>query len=127
MLFSPRSLCVFVSTCIVLPNALAVPAPQRHVEPNIGSEGPVGGVDVNALPTATATGSSGSLRGGSNLLGEVAPASAVSGGNSAQVTNYELVNGQDADPKLGLYLDFAGTENPQPLRGNTGQTDPGPR
>ena len=40
---------------------------------------------------------------------------------------YSLVNGQSADKDLGIYLDFTSTPNPQPLRGNAGYLDPGPR
>lgn len=39
----------------------------------------------------------------------------------------ELVNGQEADADLGLYLDFNSVDVPQPIRGDLGATDPGPR
>lgn len=42
------------------------------------------------------------------------------------VGDYELVDGQKEDPDLGLYLDFTESENPQPIRGDEGATDPGP-
>lgn len=109
------------------PALLAAPAPQMSLMPNVGNEGAVGGVDVTALPTTTAMAASGSLYGPHSLLGEIVAPSPVSGGNSAQVTNYELVNGQEADSDLGLYLNFASVEDPQPIRGTTGQTDSGPR
>lgn len=121
-----RLFSAFVAAGLV-PALLAAPAPQMSVMPNVGNEGAVGGVDVTALPTTTATAISGSLYGSESLLGEVAAPSPVSGGNSAQVTNYQLVSGQQADAKLGLYLDFADVENPQPIRGANGATDPGPR
>lgn len=116
----------------LLPSLLAAPAPQMNVVPNLGNSGPVGGVTISPEPTQTATSTSGSLRGG-NLIGGVGgpgitalPVTPTSA-DTAVVSNYQLVNGQDADADLGLYLDFAGTDNPQPLRGSEGQTDPGPR
>lgn len=101
---------------------LALPAPQ------IGdygeNTGPVAGIDP---PTPTVTVASGSLYGPSSLLGEAASPSPVSGGDSAIVSNFKLVNGQQADADLGLYLDFDSVEKPQPIRGEFGETDPGPR
>ena len=46
------------------------------------------------------------------------------------VPDPELVNGQEADADLGLYLDFNSAtppNGPQPIRGGLGGTDPGPR
>lgn len=46
------------------------------------------------------------------------------------VADPELVNGQEADADLGLYLDFnsaTAPNGPQPIRGELGSTDPGPR
>ncbi|RDW61035.1 putative oxalate decarboxylase oxdD [Coleophoma cylindrospora] len=105
----------------ILPTVLALPAPQLNYEEN---SGPVGGVDPETLPTVTTP--SGSLYGNEQLLGEAARPSPVSGGDSAVVSEYPLVNGQLADSKLGLYLDFNSVEDPQPIRGTLGQTDPGP-
>jgi hypothetical protein len=104
----------------LVPVILALPAPQMSYAENSGA---VGGVDP---PIPTATGTSGSLFGPESLLGEIAQPSPVSGGDSAIVTDFPLVNGQEADANLGLYLDFNSVENPQPLRGTAGQTDPGP-
>lgn len=103
--------------------ALALPAPQMSYYENSGA---VGGVTPTATATATATGVSGSLYGNEELLGGNAAPSPVQGGDSAIVSNYELVSGQEADTKLGLYLDFNSVEKPQPFRGSGGQTDPGP-
>ncbi|PVH85362.1 Bicupin, oxalate decarboxylase/oxidase [Cadophora sp. DSE1049] len=101
---------------------LAAPAPQMS---NYGENtGPIAGV---SSPIATATAASGSLYGDQSLLGEVANPSPVSGGDSAIVSDYPLVNGQEADAKLGLYLDFNSVGKPQPIRGEGGQTDPGAR
>jgi hypothetical protein len=104
----------------LLPSVLAVPAPQMSYAEN---EGPVAGVSP---PIATATGFSGSLYGDESLLGEVAPPSPTSGADSAIVSPVELVNGQEADSDLGLYLDFNSVDKPQAIRGSGGQTDPGP-
>ncbi|TAQ90162.1 hypothetical protein B7494_g1458 [Chlorociboria aeruginascens] len=100
---------------------LAAPAPQMSYGENTG---PVGGV-TPPIPTVSTT--SGSLYGPSSLLGEIAAPSPVSGGDSAFVTDFPLVNGQEADLDLGLYLDFNSVENPQPIRGTGGQTEPGAR
>ncbi|TVY89378.1 Oxalate decarboxylase, partial [Lachnellula willkommii] len=105
----------------LLPTVFAAPAPQMNYAENTG---PVGGVDP---PIPTVTAASGSLYGPEDLLGEIAKPSPVFGGDSAIVTNYPLVNGQEADDDLGLYLDFNSVEKPQPIRGEAGQTDPGPR
>ncbi|KAK0716117.1 hypothetical protein B0H67DRAFT_645781 [Lasiosphaeris hirsuta] len=43
------------------------------------------------------------------------------------VPDPQLVNGQGADTKLGLYLDFGSASPPQPIRGGFGGMDPGPR
>ena len=108
------------ATFSLLPTALSAPAPQMSY-----GESPdqVNGVIV---PSPITTGTSGSLYGLANLLGEATAASSVSGGDSAIVSDHPLVNGQEADSKLGLYLDFNSVQNPQPIRGTSGQTDPGP-
>lgn len=116
-----QTICWFNSLLVAgLPAVLAAPAPQLNYRENTG---PVGGVNP---PIPTVTAASGSLYGPESLLGEIAQPSPVSGGDSAIVSDYPLVNGQDAPSKLGLYLDFNSVENPQPLRGGGGQTDPGP-
>lgn len=104
----------------LLPTVFAAPAPQMNYAEN---SGPVAGVNA---PIPTVTAASGSLYGPESLLGEVAQPSPVSGDDSIAVSNYPLVNGQEADQDLGLYLDFNSVEKPQPIRGEAGQTDPGP-
>jgi hypothetical protein len=104
----------------LLPAVLAVPAPQMSYGENTG---PVAGVSP---PILTATALSGSLYGPQSLRGEIAQPLPVSGGDSTIVSDYPLVNGQEADKDLGLYLDFNSVENPQPIRGNQGQTGSGP-
>jgi len=116
----PNLLLSALTGSLLLLACLAAPAPQMSYEEN---QTPIGGVTI---PSPISSGTSGSLYGPPSLLGENAPPSPVSGGDSAIVSNYPLVNGQEADSKLGLYLDFNSVENPQPLRGTGGQTDPGP-
>ena len=80
-------------------------------------------------------GSSGNVYGSSSLLGpagDSAPDSFPGLPNSAGPTDklvgqYTSAPGEGADPDLGLFLDFAGNPNPQPIRGENGATDPGPR
>lgn len=118
-----------LATIGLLSYVLAAPAPQL-VPANEGT-GAVAGETPTAVPTATTT--SGPLFGSESLLGEVYPPTPIdgtgssgTGDNSAIVSNYALVNGQEADPKLGLYLDFNSVPNPQPIRGSGGQTIPDP-
>lgn len=87
------------------------------------SSGDVGGVDP---PIPTVTAASGSLYGDESLLGGNAARPSTSGGDSAVVEDPELVNGQEADAALGLYLDMNSVDVPQPIRGSKGATDPGP-
>ncbi|PBP18592.1 hypothetical protein BUE80_DR010625 [Diplocarpon rosae] len=106
----------------ILPAVLGAPAPQMS---GYGENLDAIAAVTPLLPTVTTP--SGSLYGDESLLGEVAKPLPVSGGDSAAVSNAPLVNGQEADAKLGLYLDFNGVENPSPIRGEAGQTDPGAR
>ncbi|KAI1191904.1 Bicupin, oxalate decarboxylase/oxidase [Nemania serpens] len=104
--------------------AHGLPKPQITYEEN---SGPVGGVTPQ-FPSFTAA--AGDLRGSTNLQGGIASRPPVSGGDSAVVPDPEFVNGQEADAELGLYLDFNSAtfpNGPQPIRGDLGATDPGPR
>ena len=47
--------------------------------------------------------------------------------DSAIIPDYQLVTGQKEDEDLGLYLNLESVQNPQPIRGSLGGTDPGPR
>lgn len=87
------------------------------------NSGSVGGVDP---PTPVVTSPTGSLYGSEDLIGGRAPEPDTSA-DSAEVENPQYVNGQNADKKLGLYLDFNSVDAPQPVRGGYGGTDPGPR
>jgi hypothetical protein len=76
-----------------------------------------------AAPAAAA--SSNPLRGGENLIG-YSPTNTISNENTETIS-YQLAPGQTDAADLGVYLDFNDVENPQPIRGDTGGTDPGPR
>ena len=81
-----------------------------------------------AIPTGQAIGppgSSGSPYGSEAFLGP--NGNPVNPADSAIVTHYDLVPGQTEDADLGLYLDLEKAKNPQPIRGSSGGTDPGPR
>lgn len=104
----------------LVPAMMALAAPQMQYGENTG---PVGGVRP-PIPTVSAP--SGSPYGGSNLLGGNAKLPDVNS-DSAEVKNPQLVNGQGADANLGLYLNMNGAKKPEPLRGDYGSTDAGPR
>ncbi|KAK2060036.1 oxalate decarboxylase family bicupin [Colletotrichum caudatum] len=105
-----------------LPKGSAIPAPQMG---DYGeNKGPVGGVSP-PIPSVTAP--TGSLRGDASLLGGNAARPDPDKSDSADVDNVQLVPGQQADGKLGLYLNFDGVDAPQPIRGELGSPDPGPR
>lgn len=69
------------------------------------------------------------VRGGKNLIG-YNPSNPVETEPSTQIppSDFQLAPGQTEDADIGLYLDFNGVENFQPIRGSTDSpTDPGPR
>ncbi|KAI6378476.1 hypothetical protein MCOR32_004726 [Pyricularia oryzae] len=112
----------FIAGLAMLAPALAAPAPQMPASYG-QNPAPQGGV----TPLPPVQGPTGQLRGSINLQGGIAPRPPVKGGDSAKVPNPQLVTGQEADSKLGLFLDFNSVEVPQPIRGSRGSTDPGPR
>ena len=61
----------------------------------------------------------------SSLLG-YNPANVVKNENTDDIP-YSLVPGQTDTAVIGAYLDFNNVQNPQPIRGSKGGTDPGPR
>ena len=69
--------------------------------------------------------SSGSLRGTEDLLG--ADGNPTNPADTAVVDNPQYVPGQTESASQGLYLDFNLVEQPQPIRGSRGGTDPGHR
>lgn len=88
------------------------------------NQGPVGGI-TPPMPSVSAP--RGQLRGDLSLQGGIAPRPKVTGGDSAVVQDAQMVVGQEADAKLGIFLNFNSVEKPQPIRGDLGATDPGPR
>ncbi|KAI4718855.1 oxalate decarboxylase, secreted [Aureobasidium sp. EXF-10727] len=116
----------------LLSSVFAAPAPApNRVKPR--QESAVQFFDNTNNPTATPfgpNGASGSLRGGSELLG-FNPTNVISSYNPAVVPSSAFSVGplQTADADTGFYLDLSKIENPQPIRGEGGKspTDPGPR
>ncbi|OKL58566.1 hypothetical protein UA08_06062 [Talaromyces atroroseus] len=80
---------------------------------------------IDAVTAAPAAASSNPLRGGPRLIG-YSPTNTVPVDNTETIS-FQYAPGQTANPDIGLYLDFEKVENPQPIRGDTGGTDPGPR
>ena len=85
-----------------------------------------------SLPVAIANGQSpgppgsfGSVHGFPALVGP--DGNPVDIADSAVLSNSDLVLGQQEEADLGLYLDLSEAQNPQPIRGTGGGTDPGPR
>lgn len=87
------------------------------------NSGPVGGI---RRPSPNVQAPVGSLYGDSSLLGGNAKSPDVTK-ESAEVDDPTLVNGQDADADLGLYLNFNGVDKPEPYRGSKGASAAGPR
>jgi hypothetical protein len=73
-----------------------------------------------AAPTGTS-----SAAAPTSLLG-YNPANTVKNENTDDI-DYQLAAGQTAAANIGAYLDFNTVQNPQPIRGTKGGTDPGPR
>ncbi|KAF7589875.1 hypothetical protein BBP40_003587 [Aspergillus hancockii] len=65
------------------------------------------------------------LRGSEDLLGYSKDNKLTE--HSTEEIKYTLLPAQKEDPKIGSYLDFEKADNPQPIRGDLGGTDPGPR
>lgn len=78
-----------------------------------------------AAPTARDSAGNPPLRGSEDLLGY--SASNKLSPYSTEDIKYTLASGQKDDADLGVYLDFETVDNPQPIRGELGGTDPGPR
>lgn len=110
---------------------------KRQSGPIVGlPDGPE--IDNSNIPyTAVGpVGSSGVVYGTRALLGSVGDSAPVAtsddvryetGPTEDYVGHYTLEENQKADADLGLYLDFTSNPDPQPIRGQSGGTDPGPR
>ena len=118
MYISPALVLNSFITTGVLHTVLALPAPQA------GNGRPINNDDVPGIPIGP-SGASGSIYGSETLLGN--GDNPVDTGNTAIVSDYPTVPGQDADADIGLFLDFAAVDNAQSIRGSNGATDPGPR
>lgn len=117
------------------------PAPPQQKRQDSAIVGAPSGPEIdnsNLLYEAVGpVGASGSVYGPQSLRGnagdkgsatEVGPGvPAKTGPSSNYVGDYTLAPGQEADADLGLYLDLTTNQNPQPIRGSNGATDPGPR
>ncbi|KAI4848954.1 oxalate decarboxylase, secreted [Aureobasidium sp. EXF-8845] len=116
----------------LLSSVFAAPAPAPN-RVKARQESAVQFLDNTNNPTATPygpSGASGSLRGGSELLG-FNPTNVISSYDPGVVASSAFSVGplQTADADTGFYLDLSKIENPQPIRGAGGKTptDPGPR
>lgn len=47
--------------------------------------------------------------------------------SAASITAWQHASGQDVDAEYGVYIAMEDVDDPQPIRGDTGATDPGPR
>jgi len=85
----------------------------------------------DATPTETASGppgASGSLRGGTSLIGYDSAYPTPTGSTEILKNDFGTGLNQEADPDLGLYIGLEGVKNPQPFAGSgDSPTDPGPR
>lgn len=75
---------------------------------------------VSGAPTGTSAAPS-----ATSLLG-YNPANGVQFQDTDNI-QFSLLPAQTQDATIGAFLDFNGVENPQPIRGNKGGLDPGPR
>lgn len=78
---------------------------------------------VGAAPAPK--GSNPPLKGSEDLVG-YSPTEKIPSGPKPDL-KYTLLPAQTQDPKIGEYLNFENVESPQPIRGDTGGDDPGPR
>lgn len=67
------------------------------------------------------------LRGGGALLGVISGEVDPESNGQVPKSEYQLAPGQTANAEIGLPFTFKDVENPQPIRGDLGATDPGPR
>lgn len=108
---------------LALPAALPYPDPYPQKFQTYNS-------DPAAEPTADPIGppsATGTVRGGAALRGYNAANPVATDTPQILPGDFELAPGQTEDTDLGLYLDFNGVENFQPIRGSTdAPTDPGP-
>jgi oxalate decarboxylase family bicupin protein len=96
----------------------ALPAPQSSSSAPGVWAGPAGDDESNTgLP----------LRGSSTLLGQIPDEVNPTDSGDVPQSSYQLAPGQGAAADIGIPFIFKDTLNPQPIRGDLGATDPGPR
>lgn len=99
--------------------SVATPIDKRQINNNDVPGTPVGPVGASGDLYATAT-----LIGPAQSIGSISSAGAAA---TLPADSWYLVTNQDAAADNGMILDFEDVENPQPIRGENGFTDAGPR
>lgn len=79
---------------------------------------------VHGAPASRSNEGNPPLRGSQSLIGYSESNTITE--KSTEGIKYTLVPGQKDDADDGIYFDFETADNPQPIRGSTGGTDPGP-
>ncbi|KAK5083226.1 hypothetical protein LTR70_008284 [Exophiala xenobiotica] len=108
-----------LSTLLLSSLCAATPLNKRQIanEGLPGTPAPPVGASGQQYPTGT-------------LLGPAQSIASISGAGPAATLpadSWSLVSNQDAPADEGLILNFEDAENPQPIRGESGNTDSGPR
>ena len=109
----------------LITSAAALPAGSGTGDSGTTGSGNTLPVDIPEGQSPGPPGYAGSVYGSPNFAGP--DGNPVDTADSAIVSNYQLVPEQQEDADLGLYLDLNEVQNPQPIRGSNGGTDPGPR
>lgn len=110
---------VVIGTLLLSSLCTGTPLLKRQIDNNDVPGTPAGPVGASGQPYATAT-----------LLGpaeSVVSISSLEAKATLPADSWSLVTNQDAPANEGLILDFEDVENPQPIRGENGYVDPGPR
>ena len=116
---------------VFIPAVLGVPTPQGQGE-QVKSDDVPGEVNNAAIPgePVPPVGASGNIYPTNSVLGPqdfLAMASSTAGSAATLAPDsYSLMANQQASASQGLILDFSNAENPQPIRGSNGATNPGP-
>lgn len=109
----------------LITSAAALPAGSGTTGSGTTGAGNALPVDIPEGQSPGPPGYSGSVYGSPSFAGP--DGNPVDTADSAIVSNYQLVPGQQANADLGVYLDLNQVQNPQPIRRSNGGTDPGPR
>lgn len=108
----------------LIPVINAAPAIQKRATAGTGN---ALYVDIPPDQSPGPPGAQGSLYGSESLTGPDGNPVNSADVATVPVSDYTLVPGQDENADLGLYLDLSKSQDPQPIRGTNGGTDPGPR